>query len=64
MRLLPVRVELPFDMTLERPHYAYPGEHRRAAALGNQQQRFHGCLPFPGIVFRLGKLHEVGCGVA
>jgi hypothetical protein len=46
--------ELPFDVTIQRPHDADPGEHRRAAALGNQQQRFHRGLPFFGIVFGPG----------
>lgn len=26
MRVFPVRVELPFDMTIERPHHSYSGE--------------------------------------
>jgi hypothetical protein len=54
MRVFPVRVKLPFDVTIERPHHAYPGEHRRAAALSNQQKRFHRGLSFCGIVFVLG----------
>jgi hypothetical protein len=64
MRVLPQRVERSLDMTIERPHHAYPGEHRRAAALGNQQQRFHRGLPFGGIVFGLWELGDVGGGVA
>jgi hypothetical protein len=45
MRFLPQRVKLPFDMTVERPHHAYPGEHSRAAALNEQ----HRVYPLPPI---------------
>jgi hypothetical protein len=64
MSILPRQVELSFDMTIERPHHAYPGKHRRSAALGNQQQRFHRGLPFRGIVFGLWQLGDVERGVA
>jgi hypothetical protein len=64
MCVLPRRVELPFDVTIERSHHPYPGEHRRAAALSDQQKRFHRGLPFLGIVFGLGEFHYVICGVA
>jgi hypothetical protein len=57
MSVLPRRVELPFDVTIQCPHNAYPGEHRRAAAISDQQKRFHRGLPFYGIVFSgLGSL--------
>jgi hypothetical protein len=64
MRVLPRRVELSFDMSIQRPHYAYPGEQRRAAALSNKQQRFHRGLPFCGIVFGLRELGDVERSVA
>ena len=64
MRILPRRVELPLDMTVERPHHADPGEHRRATALSNQQERFQRGLPFGGIVFDLGELGDVEGDVA
>ena len=65
MHILPVPVELPFDVTIQCPHHSYPGEHRWPAALSDQQQqRFHRGLPFLGIVFGLGQLSDVGCGVA
>jgi hypothetical protein len=35
-----------------------------AAALSDQQKRFHRGLPFGGIVFRLGELSDVERGVA
>ena len=64
MRVLPQRVELSFDMTVQRPHDADPGAHRRAAAHGNKQKRFHRGLPFCAIVFGLGELGGVEGGVA
>jgi hypothetical protein len=64
MCVLPRRVELPFDMTIERSHHADPREHRRSAALSDQQKRFHRGLPFFGIVFGLGELSDVERGVA
>ena len=64
MRFLPVRVELSLDVTIQRPHHSYPGEHRRSAALSDQQKRFHRGLPFCGIVFGLGQFGDVGCSVA
>ena len=64
MRALSRRVELPLDMPIERPHHAYPGEHRWAAALGNKQKRLHRGLPSVGIVFGLGELGDVEGGVA
>jgi hypothetical protein len=65
MHILPVPVELPFDVTIQCPHHSYPGEHRWPAALSDQQQqRFHRGLPFLGIVFGLREHGDVGCGVA
>jgi hypothetical protein len=64
MLFLPVRAELPFDVTIERSHHPYPGEHRRSAALSDQQKRFHRGLPFFGIVFGLRELSDVERGVA
>jgi hypothetical protein len=64
MCFLARRVELSFDVTIQRPHHAHPGEHRRTATLGDQQKRFHRGLPFCGIVFGLGELGDVQRGVA
>ena len=47
-------------MTVQCPHDADPGEHRRATKLHNQQQGFHRGLPFRGIVLGLGQLGDVG----
>jgi hypothetical protein len=59
MLFLSGRIKHPLDVTIKRPHHAYPGEHRWAAALGNEQKRFHRGLPFLGIVFGLGELRDV-----
>ena len=64
MLFFSIRVELPFDVTVQCPHHAYPGEHRRAAALSDQQKSFHCGLPFCGIVFGVGELSDVKRGVA
>jgi len=39
---------LHFDVPVERPHYADPREHRRAAQRRDQHQRFDCGLPFRG----------------
>jgi hypothetical protein len=54
MRLLPVGVERPLDVPVERPHDADPGEHHRAAKFRDQEQRFHCGLPFWGVVLAFG----------
>jgi hypothetical protein len=64
MLFLPVRVQLPFGVTIQCPHHADPGKHRRSATLSDQQKRFHGGLPFCGIVFGLRQLGDVERGVA
>jgi hypothetical protein len=63
MMIFPVRVEHALDVTVQRPHDANPGEHHWPAKLHNQQQRFHRCLPFFGVVFCLRQLGDVGAGV-
>jgi hypothetical protein len=45
-------------------HDANAREHRRARPTSRQYQRFHRGLPFHGIVFCLGQLGDVECGVA
>ena len=47
---LAIRVELANLVTVQRLHDANPRKHRRPAALGDQQQRLHGCLPFRRLV--------------
>jgi hypothetical protein len=49
MLFLPVRVQLPFGVTIQCPHHADPGKHRRS---------------FCGIVFGLRQLGDVERGVA
>jgi hypothetical protein len=40
MRFFSRRIELPHMVTVQRPHDANPGEHRGAAEIGDQHQRF------------------------
>ena len=61
---LPRRLEHPLDVTVQRSHYAYAREHRRAVALGYQQQRLHNGQPFFGVVFGLRQLGDVEGGIA
>jgi hypothetical protein len=48
MRVFPIGVENALDVPVERPHYANPREHRRAAQRRDQHQRFDCGLPFRG----------------
>jgi hypothetical protein len=52
-----------FDVTVQCPHDTDPGEHRRAAKLGNKKQRLHRGLPFRGVVLGLGQLGGVFCRI-
>ena len=64
MMFFAVGIELPNDVTVQRPHDADPGQHRRAAGLCNEDQRLHGSLPFGRGVLRLRQLSDVVGGVA
>jgi hypothetical protein len=64
MRFLARWIEDALNVTVQRQHHAYAREHRRAAALGNQQQRLHRGQPFFSIVFGLRQFGDVERGVA
>jgi hypothetical protein len=49
MMILSRRVEYSFDVTIQRSHHTYSGEHRRTVMLSNEQERLHRGLPFFGI---------------
>jgi hypothetical protein len=49
--------------SVQRPHDPDPGEHRRAAKLGNEKQGFHCGLPFRGIVLGFRKFGDLERGV-
>lgn len=51
-------------MPVERPHHRNSRQHRRAVALGNEQQRFHRGSPFVSVVFSFGQLRDVERGIA
>jgi hypothetical protein len=59
MLFLPRRIEHTLDVTVQRSHHTYPGEHRWPVMLRNQQERLHRGLPFFGIVVCLGELGDV-----
>jgi hypothetical protein len=58
-----VQIELANIVAVQCLHHADPREHRRPVKLYNQQQRFHRCLPFVGVVFCLGQLGDVVASV-
>jgi hypothetical protein len=45
-RVFARRIKHPLDATVQGSHDADPRQHRRAAALGDQDQRLHRRLPF------------------
>ena len=63
MLVLAQRIEHPLNVTVQRPHYADPREHRRSAHRRDQDQGFHRCLPLRGRVLGLGQPGDVGTGV-
>jgi hypothetical protein len=63
MMIFPVGIGSPNVMTVQRPHDANPGEHRRPAKVGNEKQPFHSGLPFRGVVFGLGQSGDVEGGI-
>jgi hypothetical protein len=63
MVILAIGIEHALDVTVKRPHYADPREHRWAARLSHQNQSFHRCLPFWGFVLGLWKFHDVVAGI-
>jgi hypothetical protein len=50
-------------MAVQRPHDADPRQHRRAARCCDQDQGFHGRLPFLGLVLGFWNLRDVGSGI-
>ena len=58
------RIEHAFNVAIQRFHHVYPGEHRWSVMFSNQHERLHRGLPFIGIVFFLGQLHDLLGGIA
>jgi hypothetical protein len=52
----PRRVEHAFDVTIQRSHHTYSGEHRWPVMFCNEEERLHRGLSFFGIVFSHGQL--------
>ena len=63
MMIFAIGIEHPFDVTVQRPHDADPGQHRGAAGLCNEDQRLHGGLPFGRRVFGFRQLRDVAGGI-
>ena len=63
MMALAPGIKDPFNVTVQCPHDADPGQRRRATALRNEDQRFHSGLPFRRGVFGLRQLRDVGGGI-
>jgi hypothetical protein len=63
MMVLARWIKHPLDVTVQRPHDPDPRQHRRAAALGDQQQRLRRSLPLPRLVLGLRKLRDVVAGI-
>jgi hypothetical protein len=61
--LLAIRIEFANLVTVQRLHDPDPRQHRRAAALGDQQQRLGCGLPFRRFVLGLRKLRDVRPGI-
>jgi hypothetical protein len=57
------RIELANLVTVQCPLDADPREHRRAARFRDQDQRFHGRLPFRRVMLGLWQLHDVVAGI-
>jgi hypothetical protein len=64
MLFLTISSKNPLNMPVQHSHYANPREHRWPVLLSDQEQRLHRSLPFIGLVFCLGQLGDVVCGVA
>ena len=61
MMIFAIGIKDAFDVTVQRPHDADPGQ--GAAGLCNEDQRLHGSLPFGRGVFGLRQLPDVVGGV-
>src|SRR5258706_6040336 len=60
--VLPARIEDAHDVSVQRPHDADAGKHRRPARRCHQDQGFHSGLPLRSLVLGLGKLRDVVAG--
>jgi hypothetical protein len=63
MMVFAIGIEDTLDVSVQRSHNADPREHRRAARCRDQDQRFHGCLPFRGLMLGLRRFRDVLAGI-
>ena len=59
MRVFARWIEFALYVPVQRSHHSDPREHRRAAQRRGQDQSFHRCLPWLGVVFSLGQFGDV-----
>ena len=63
MVAFPLGVEYALNVSIERLHDADPRHHRWVARLGDQDQGFHRCLPFRGLVLGIRKPRDEFAGI-
>jgi hypothetical protein len=63
MMLFARRIEHALAVAIQRSHDADPRQHRRAVALGTEQQCLGRRLPFRRLVLGLGQLRDVASGI-
>ena len=61
---VPRRVEHAFDVTIQRSHHTYSGEHRWPVMFCNEEERLHRGLPSVGVVLGLRQFRDIERGVA
>ncbi len=59
-----VRIELANVVTVQCPQHADPRQHRRAAALGDQDQSLHRCLPMLALSLGRRQRQDVDTSIA
>jgi hypothetical protein len=59
MRVFAIRIEHPFDVSVQRPQYPDPRMHQKVAALSGTNQALDGGLPFVELLIGFRKLGDV-----
>jgi hypothetical protein len=63
MSVFAIKIKLADVPAVQRPHDANPREHHRPAKRCDQDQGFHCCLPFCGLVLSVWQLRDEFPGV-
>jgi hypothetical protein len=56
MGFFSIAIEHTLCVPIKRPHDSDPGKHRRSAKGSDQDERFHGGLPFRSLMLGFGEL--------